>query len=334
MRAAVYQGPRTIEIQEVQLPDLGPGDVLLDVEACGVCGSDVGSYDHGHYVEPGQVMGHEVSAHVARVGAEVRGLDEGTQVAVRPMRPCGVCSYCVSGDTHLCGATAGSSLGYGLRGGFAEQILMSNVVVGEDLIAVDEALAPTELMWAEPLAVGVHAVGVLDLPAGDSLLVLGAGSVGLCVVAVALATGVTDIIVVEPREHRRAAVASLGVRAVDPDQTLHGRTFGGAVDTSGVAAVVGDAASRIRYGGRLVLLGLGDRPVPWPLRGVEVTGSFAYTDADFRDAVEHIVTGRVRLGRFVSHQFSLDETGRALAASSEDPSLVKAAIVPAGPDAT
>lgn len=328
MRAAIYEGPRRIEIREVQVPDLGPSDVLLEVEACGVCGSDVGSYNYGHYVDPGQIMGHEISAHVGAFGAELVGLEVGAQVAIRPMRTCGDCSYCTSGHSNLCGATAGRSLGYGLRGGFAEQILMSDVVVGADLIAIGVALAPTELMWAEPLAVGVHAVGLLDLSAGTSLLVLGAGSVGLCVVAVARALGVTDIVVVEPREQRRVAIASLGVRAVSPGEIGTSRTFDGAVDTSGVASVIGDAASRLRYASRLVLLGLGDAPVPWPLAGVELTGSFAYTDADFRNAVNHIVTGRIRLGRFVTHQFPLDETGDAMVASAEDPSLVKAAIIP------
>jgi 2-desacetyl-2-hydroxyethyl bacteriochlorophyllide A dehydrogenase len=312
----------------VQVPELGPSDVLLEVEACGVCGSDIGSYNYGHYVEPGQIMGHEISARVRAVGADLEGLETGMQVAIRPMRTCGECAYCTSGHSNLCGATAGRSLGYGLRGGFAEQILMSDVVVGADLITIEVALAPTELMWAEPLAVGVHAFGLLDLSAGDSLLVLGAGSVGLCVVAVALAAGVSDIVVVEPREQRRVAIASLGVGVVDTGQTEIGEPFDGAIDTSGVAQVVGDAASRLRFASRLVLLGLGDGPVPWPVPGIELAGSFAYTDADFRAAVDHIVTGRIRLGRFVTHQFSLDETADAIAASAADPSLVKAAIIP------
>ena len=334
MRAAIYKGPRQIEIHDVDVAQLGPSDVLLEVEACGVCGSDIGSYNDGHYVEPGQIMGHEISARVRAVGADLEGLETGMQVAVRPMRTCGECAYCTSGHSNLCGATAGRSLGYGLRGGFAEQILMRDVVVGADLIAIEVALAPTEMMWAEPLAVGVHAFGLLDLSAGDSLLVLGAGSVGICVVAVALAAGLSDIVVVEPREQRRVAIATLGVRVVDAGQTEiepvteTGEPFDGAIDTSGVAKVIGDAARKLRFASRLILLGLGDGPVPWPVPGVELAGSFAYTDADFRGAVDHIVTGRIRLGRFVTHQFSLDESADAIVASAEDASLVKAAIIP------
>jgi 2-desacetyl-2-hydroxyethyl bacteriochlorophyllide A dehydrogenase len=328
MRAAVFEGPQRIEIHEVEVPELGSSDVLFEVEACGVCGSDIASYFHGHYVEAGQIMGHEISAHVGAVGAAIEGLPLGTQVAIRPMRTCGVCAYCTSGRSNLCGATAGRSLGYGLRGGFAEQLLMRDVVVGFDVIAIEDTLAPSELMWAEPLAVAVHAVGLLELSAGDTLLVVGAGSVGLCVVAVALAEGVSDVVVVEPRRQRRNAVASLGVSAVAPGETESGRRFNGAVDTSGVASVIGEAATHLHFGSRLVVLGLGDASVPWPVAGVDFVGSFAYTDADFRAAVDHLVTGRIRLGRFVTHEFSLDETAVALVASFEDPSLVKAAVVP------
>jgi len=328
MRAAIFQGPERIEIDDVDVPALGPHDVLLNVEACGVCGSDIASYRHGHYVEAGQIMGHEISANVSEVGAALDGPPPGTQVAVRPMRTCGECAYCTSGRSNLCGATAGRSLGYGLRGGFADQLIMRDVVIGADLIALDVALAPTELLWAEPLAVGVHAFGLLELSAKDSLLVLGAGSVGLCVVAVALATGMRDIVVVEPREHRRAAIASLGVLAVAPGDTEPGRRFDGAVDTSGVANVIGAAASQLRYSSRLVLLGLGDGAVPWPTVGVDLIGSFAYTDSDFRAALEHIVSGRIRLGQFVTHQFAIDDTAAAIDASVEDPTVVKAAIVP------
>jgi 2-desacetyl-2-hydroxyethyl bacteriochlorophyllide A dehydrogenase len=328
VRAAIYQGPKQIEIREVQMPELGHSDVLVEVEACGVCGSDIGSYNFGHYVEPGQIMGHEISAHVVAVGNKIRDLEVGNQVAIRPMRTCGECGYCTSGHSNLCGATVGRSLGYGLRGGFAEQILLSDVVVGADVIAIVDALPATELLWAEPLAVAVHAVGLLSPSTGDSLLVLGAGSVGLCVVAVALAAGVADIVVVEPREQRRNAVASMGVRAVNPGEIGSDELFTGAVDTSGVSQVISDAVGRLRLGSRLVLLGLGEGPVVWPVRGAQLTGSFAYTDSDFRVAVDHIVSGRIRLGRFVTHQFSLGETADAMVASTVDPSLVKAAIVP------
>jgi 2-desacetyl-2-hydroxyethyl bacteriochlorophyllide A dehydrogenase len=328
MRVATFEGPGRIELHDVQLAPIGPRDVLLDVEACGVCGSDIASFDHGHYVTPGQVMGHEICAHVAAVGSEIVGLKIGAQVAVRPMGTCGKCEYCTSGNSNLCGETSGRSLGYGLAGGFAEQIRLTNVDVGVDVLAIEPALLASQVLWAEPLAVAVHAVGLLGAPPVDSLLVVGAGSVGLCAIAVAFAVGVRDVVVVEPREQRRAAAASLGARVFEHHELDDDVLVDGALDTSGVPQVIIDISRRVRRGGLVVLLGLGDGVVPWPVRGVELTGSFAYTDADFRQAVDHIVSGRVRMERFVTHEFSLEETASALAIASVDVSAVKAAVIP------
>lgn len=328
VRCAIFQAPRRIELRDVKLEQLGPFDVLVDVEACGVCGSDIGSYEFGHYVVPGQVMGHEISARVAALGSRIGGLRVGMQIAIRPMGTCGECAYCRSGNSNLCSNSVGRSLGYGLQGGFAEQVVLRDVVVGADVIAIEDALLATDLMWAEPLAVAVHAIHLLGEPPVNSLLVVGAGSVGLCVTAAALASGVSEVVVIEPREQRRVAVSSLGATAHESLQNIGDREFGGAIDTSGIAQVIETASQRVSLGGYLVLLGLGDLPVPWPAGVARLSGSFGYTDADFRIAVDHIVTGRVRLSRFVTHQFALEDTARALAVSSIDPSTVKVAVIP------
>src|SRR4029450_2701593 len=105
MKGVVFNGPLAVSTVDLELPAVGPTDVVLGVEACGVCGSDLASYAHGHYVEPGQVMGHEMSAVVVERGTGLADLAIGQRVAVRPMRSCDVCAYCLAGDTHLCGST-------------------------------------------------------------------------------------------------------------------------------------------------------------------------------------------------------------------------------------
>ncbi len=333
MRAAIFQGAKRIDVADVPAGSVGTRDVLLAVEACGVCGSDLASYEHGHYVTTGQVMGHEISARVVAVGRDVRGLEPGVQVAVRPMGTCGVCGYCRAGASNLCGSTQGRSLGYGLPGGFAEEILLSDVEVGRDVVPVEVHVPPTELVWAEPLAVAVHAIGLVTRRPVESLLVVGAGSVGLCVTAAALAMGIDDVVVLEPREHRRDAAAALGTRALAPGDLDPNEAVGGAVDTSGIPQVISNAAERVRPGGTVALLGLGDGRVPWPVGGVQLTGSFAYTDEEFRRAVDLIVSGRVRLGRFVTHRFSLEQTAAALGVATLDETAVKAVVIPEASDA-
>jgi 2-desacetyl-2-hydroxyethyl bacteriochlorophyllide A dehydrogenase len=328
VRSLVFHGPREVSLEDLQHPAVGPTDALLAVEACGVCGSDLASYAHGHYVQPGQVMGHELSAVVVEAGARL-DLAPGQRVAVRPMRSCGVCDYCVTGDTHLCGATVGPSVGYGAPGGFAERLHVADVAVGTDLIGVPTDVDPFDLLWAEPLAVALHAVGLAGAGV-ERLLVTGAGAVGLAVVAAALADGRT-VDVVEPVASRRAAATSLGATAHAPDALPDARPDGqydALVDASGVPAAVEAVLALLRPTAPVVLVGLGDTSVPRGLGARRMTGAFGYRDAEFARAVELIADGRVRLADLVTHRFGLDDADRALSVPRPEDDVVKAAIVP------
>ena len=331
MRSAVFVEPGLLVVEEGERPRAGARDLLLRVEACGVCGSDVASFLHGHYAVPGQVLGHEMSALVESVGADVAGRDglpAGTRVAVRPARACQRCDYCAEGRPGLCGQSGARTLGYGARGGFAEWVVITDADLGADVIAVPADLSPDEVLWAEPLAVAVHAVRRAGLGAGERLAVVGGGSVGLCVAAAAIAAGVAQVLVIEPREARRAAASLIGAVAAGPDSLSSLGVVDAVIDTSGSAAAIAAAAPLVRPGGRLVLVGLGGGQLPWPLGPFDVTTSFAYDDSDFALAVEHIVSGRVRLGRFLTHTFGLDHTGAAIEASAHDESVIKAAVRP------
>jgi threonine dehydrogenase-like Zn-dependent dehydrogenase len=324
VRGLVFRGPRDVSLEDLEHPVVGPTDALLAVEACGVCGSDLASYAHGHYVQPGQVMGHEMSAVVVEAGAAL-DLAPGQRVAVRPMRSCGVCDYCVAGDTHLCASTVGPSLGYGAQGGFAELLHLADVAVGRDLIGVPDDVDPFDLLWAEPLAVAVHAVGLAG-PGIARLLVTGAGAVGLAVVAAAVGDGV-EVDVVEPVASRRAAASSLGATAHAPGALPDGQ-YDALVDASGVPAAIEAVLPLLHPTAPVVLVGLGDFPVPRGLGARRMTGAFGYRDAEFARAVELIVDGGVRLAHLVTHRYGLDDADRALSAPRPEDDVVKAAIVP------
>jgi 2-desacetyl-2-hydroxyethyl bacteriochlorophyllide A dehydrogenase len=330
MRAMVYAEPELLQLTELEDPRLGPRDLLVRIEACGVCGSDVASYLHGHYATPGQVLGHEMSSVVERWGTEVTGLEAGQRVAVRTSRSCGNCPYCRAGRPYLCDQSGRLSIGYGARGGFADLMVVRDVTVGDDILLVPADVPADELVWAEPLAVGVHAVRRAGIAgASGPTLVLGAGSVGLCVVAAAVAAGGSDLVVVEPRADRRSAAQQLGADVLAPSELgASGHRFSAVVDTSGSPAAMAAALPLLAAGGRLTLVGLSDGAVPWPVPALDLVPSFAYDEDDFATAVDHIVAGRVRLGRFVSHRFRLAETGDGIAASASDPDVIKAVVYP------
>lgn len=326
MRGLVFHGPGNVSVEELPAAPLGDRDVRLRVVACGVCGSDRASFAHGHYVEPGQVMGHEIAAVVSEVGKGlVARLTSGQPVAVRPMRSCGSCGYCRSGDTHLCGGTFGLSLGYGAQGGFADQLVMTDVEVGRDLIPVPDDVDPFDLLWAEPLAVAFHAVGLVGNGV-PRILVTGAGPAGLAVTAAALAGGVA-VGVVEPQVERRAAARRLGASAWAPSEAPGRARYDALIDASGVPEAIAAAGALLAPTAPVVLLGLGDVPVPWPLGGRRVIGAFAYRESEFAHSVESIVSGAARLNELVTHRFGLDEGSQALVAPVSG-DVVKAAIVP------
>jgi 2-desacetyl-2-hydroxyethyl bacteriochlorophyllide A dehydrogenase len=327
MKGVVFQGPLAVTTLDLDVPTVGPTDVVLAVEACGVCGSDLASYAHGHYVEPGQVMGHEMSAVVVDRGDGLGDLRMGQRVAVRPMRSCDACSYCLVGDTHLCGSTYGRSLGYGTPGGFAQHVHLADVVVGRDIVPVPDTVDPFDLLWAEPLAVALHALGLAGGSSIARLLVTGAGAVGLSITAAAVAEGV-PVDVVEPVPERRAAAVSLGAPAWAPGELPAEATYDALIDASGVPAAVEGALVLLRPTAAVVLVGLNDRPVPWPLGARSIVGAFGYRDADFTRAVELITTGQVSLGALVTHRFGLDQAARALSEPRPEDNVVKVAIVP------
>ena len=324
MRQAVYRAPRDVRVAESGDPALGPCDVLLRVEACGICGSDVASYLHGHYASDGQVLGHEMSCIIVAAGREV-DLAPGTRVAVCPARSCGTCPYCLHDEPGLCADSGAMTLGYGVPGGFADLIRYPQPVIGRDIFPVPAEVAADDLLWCEPLAVAVRAVRRAMVAAGgtvDHLVVLGAGSVGLCVAGAARALQVPAVTVVEPRELRRAAAGRLTDVAAAADMSEVGRSVSIVIDSSGSAAALASVPVHLP----LVLVGLGDGPVPWPRANIHT--SFAYSPSDMATAVDLVVSGRVRLGSHISHRFGLDEVSHAIEVSATDPTAIKVVIVP------
>lgn len=326
MRSVVYEAPGVVSVHQHAVPDIGPTDVLIRVDACGVCGSDLSSFAHGHYIDPGQVMGHEIAGTVAATGEDFVGVRVGERVAVRPMRSCGECPYCRDGDTHLCDNTRGPSLGYGTPGGFAEYVVIQDAVSGDDVIGVPSAVDPYDLLWAEPLAVALHALDRLQRPVTE-LLVIGAGAVGLTIIAAATSLGMS-VTVVEPLPERRRAAEGFGARAFEPGPLDVEGLFEAAIDASGVPAAVEANLPFLTVDAPIVLVGLGDREVAFPAEGREIRGAFAYRQPDFVRAVELIVGGTVRLGECVSQRWALEDAALALRGPAGGLTVIKAALAP------
>src|SRR5262245_24444530 len=209
MRAARALGPGQVAVEEVARPEPGPGEVVLSVGACGICGTDLHWY-RGEFILPPMCPGHEIAGTVAMVGPGVTALKEGDRATVEGFASCGSCRYCLSGDYNYCAALR--MHGLNMPGGFADYLAMPArhcFAVG----AMDLAVASL----GEPLGVAVHGVRVSGLRIGQRVLVLGAGTIGLMAVAAARAGGAGEILVTARRPQQKAAALALGADRVFDD---------------------------------------------------------------------------------------------------------------------
>lgn len=158
MRAAVYEEPQRLKVEEIAVPEVGPRDLLIRVGSCGICGSDVHSYKAGMYIRPGQVMGHEFMGVAETVGDVVEGVEPGDRVTGFDLGVCGECYWCSRQQYALCPELFQNSTGYGKPGAFAEYVLITNASVGRTVHRVPDSLDDESAATAEPVSVGIGAV--------------------------------------------------------------------------------------------------------------------------------------------------------------------------------
>jgi (R,R)-butanediol dehydrogenase/meso-butanediol dehydrogenase/diacetyl reductase len=301
MSAAVLKGPGRLEIEEVDVPPVGARDVLVAVELCGVCGSDLHMVLEG-WGQPGSWQGHEWTGTVVAVGAEVAAWRPGDAVVVGPVVRCGACSACRAGRPSLCEHRDTPGIGPE-RGGFATY----KVASADAVLALPAGLEPRAAALVEPLAVALHGITRGHAEPGQRVLVLGAGPIGALTIAALRAQGVTEVTCAEPSPGRQALAAAVGAaRVVHPAELVEpsiaepGLVVDGAVDVvfecSGKARAMEAGLAQLVRGGTLVLVGAGmETPRFDPnrilLNELVVTGAFTYDLDGFTRALELLARG-------------------------------------------
>jgi len=299
MRAAAVGTDGRLEIVDKPEPEPGPDEVVVAVDRCGICGSDLHLRDSG-LLPAGAVLGHEFGGRVVVGASDGSGPAVGTLVSVLPARRCGTCEACTSGRSNLCPLQLPTSIGLGWRsGGYAERV----AVPSTSCHPVPTHTTPAQAALAEPYAVALHAFARsrVALDPDLAVAVIGAGSVGLMCVAALARAGVTRMAVAEPRPYRATTARLMGAvtvaRAGDVARAL-GRAPDVVFEATGAAEAPGQAVALAAIGGQVVLLGVGapggQVPMPafaWVVKEVDVVPSIAYTDAEFSDAVAAVAAG-------------------------------------------
>jgi threonine dehydrogenase-like Zn-dependent dehydrogenase len=331
MRRAVW-GAGGLEVIEDEPGPLEPGWVRLRVEACGICGSDL-HFWHGH-LRPalGTSPGHELAGTVVD---GPKGLAD-VRYAVSPNVTCGTCDFCRAGRTNLCGR-GGAGLGLGRHGGLAELVDAPLA----NLAPVPEGVDPVTASLTEPLAVAVRGIGLTRVQETERVLVLGAGTIGLCAALVARDRA-AEVAIVARHPHQRAAAEELGVTVLDEaDAIAWGKEHRPEVvveSVGGAAETLRDAIRVVSRGGRIVILGSFSEPKAVNLqrvmmKEVALLGSFCYGAGEegdeFTTAARRTGDWRDELGALTTHQLPLEDVNQAFAlADDKSTGAIKVTLTP------
>jgi 2-desacetyl-2-hydroxyethyl bacteriochlorophyllide A dehydrogenase len=314
MRAAVITSVGVVDVETVDDPTPGPGEVVVDVAACGLCGTDLHILQGEFAPTLPIVPGHEFAGTVVALGADVRGLCEGDRVSVDPSLYCFECHYCRIGRNNLCENWA--AIGVSVAGGAAEYCAVpaANCVVLPDAVALEDA------GLIEPLSCAVRGYDVLRSQLGAHVLVYGAGTMGLMMLRLAQRSGAVSVDVVDVNAARLPRAAQLGAsstaRSADEIERPYGWEL--VVDATGNAKAIQDGLGRVGAGGTFLQFGVADyaaRATIEPYRiynkEITITGSMAVLHS-YERAAELFADGVIDPAVFITDRYPLGAYATAL----------------------
>ncbi|MEP9386392.1 zinc-binding alcohol dehydrogenase family protein [Mesorhizobium sp. KR9-304] len=336
MRAAIFDAPQAIRIVDVAKPVPGPGEVLVKVKAAGLCAGDLYIYTGKNpYVSYPRIGCHEISGVVESYGSDAAGPAPGTRVVVDPFIGCGKCYPCRIGKRNCCANLA--IIGVHREGGFADYV----VAPAQNLNVVPDALTDFEAAFAEPVAIGVQGCRRGQVTADDTVLVLGAGPIGLAVVEVARARG-AKVYATDISAERLSTAADLGAIAVAGGAGLvervleltNGEGMPVVMEATGAVPAMEQTMDLVAAGGRIVILGLVKKGQGITLPGLDFTrkevtilGSRASVDC-FPEALDLLASGKIHYPEIAS-SFALGEAPAVFAKLADNPmALHKAVFIP------
>jgi len=328
MKAAVWYDRKDVRVEDVPEPAApGPGQVKVKVHWCGICGSDLHEYDAGPIFIPATaphpltgvqaplILGHEFSGEVVEVGAEVKNAKVGDRITADACQYCGECYMCKINRYSICSSLAFTGLM--TDGAFAEYVNVPAYTIYQ---------LPPDMPYdvgalVEPLAVGVHAIRRAPVIQGDSVAVVGAGTIGLVTLQSAKAAGASKVFVLEMAKARKEYAKKLGATAVidpsetDPVEEIRRLTDGIGVDVA-IECVGGDktgalAVDLTRVGGKTVLVGIFEKPSEIHFNNLvffekEIVGSLAYY-GEFKTAIALLSDGRITAEPLITAKIKLDD---------------------------
>jgi L-iditol 2-dehydrogenase len=329
-------GIHDVRLEDVPVPEPGPNEVMVEIRAVGVCGSDVHYYEEGRIgsfvVREPLILGHESMGTVMALGDEATKHEVGERVTLEPGVPDGTCRECRAGRYNLCPNVRFFATPP-IDGAFANY-----VSIHEDFaFHLPDGLSDNAGALMEPLSVGIWACKKGRVTAGDHVLVTGGGPIGLLAMQVAFAQGATEVTVTDVANERLQIARRLGatrtLNVAEDALEESGLEADVLIECSGNERALGDGIRRVRPAGVAVVVGMGpneETSVPLAFiqtREITLTGTFRYANT-YPTAIDLAATGKVDLDTMVTSHYGLAETEEALQASGKDPANVKPMVIP------
>jgi len=339
MKAALYYGPHDFRVEEVEKPKAGEYGIVVRVRACGICGSDLHYYVRGGpLVKPGGIMGHEFSGDVVEVGKLVKDIKVGDRVAAASIIVCQECYWCKSGQHGRCQNLKMG--GFDFHGAYAEYADVPLAILNQTVFKLPDNLSYEEAAIIEPLSVGAYSVGRAEPSAGDMVLILGAGMIGLSSLAAMKARGVSKIIVSEMSKKRLDTAVDMGADFVINSgtenvlqrvaQITEGRGVDIAMECVGLRRPFLQAMGALRIDGKLIQVGVFDaafefNPVTITGKNLRIIGCLG---GDYLAAMELLKSGKVDAGKFITHEYPLSEITAAFDKQLDSSQSIKVMVKP------
>jgi len=334
MRVNVLQEAGVMRLEQRPVPTAGVGEALIQVGSVGICGSDVHYYRHGriaeHVVRSPLVLGHEAGGLIVDVGPGVDAGRIGQRVALEPGVPCRLCRECKSGRYNLCPDVQFFATPP-VDGAFAEYV----AIAADFAHRIPDSISDDGAGLIEPLAVGVWACSKAGIGPGSSVLITGAGPIGLMNVQVAKAMGATTIVVSDVAPQRLTTASRFGATRVlnarEEDAASVGIQVDAFIDCSGAEIAVRSGIRAVRPSGTVVLVGMGADDLSLPIgvvqgRELTITGTFRYANT-YPTAIALAESGRIQLDEMVTATFGLADAESALK-QGDDPAAIKTVVRP------
>ena len=340
MRVGMYYNNRDVRLEEVPVPQIGPGELLVRIEASGICGSDVMEWYRREKVP--LVLGHEIAGEVVEVGDGVRQYKRGDRVSASHHVPCNTCRFCLRGHHTVCDTLRQTHFD---PGGFAEYVRLPAINVDRGIYPLPYEVSFEEATFIEPLACVFRSLRIARLQPGQTVLVMGSGIAGLLHVQLARVLGAGPIVVTDIVESRLNAALQLGADVVfDAGEDIPSRL--GEINNGWLADLVlvctGTRSAQIQAmqsverGGTVLFFAPTDPGVTVPLsindlffrNDVTLTTSYAGSPGDHVEALELIRLRRLRVKEMITHRFGLGEIGEAFRLVAEARDSIKVIIEP------